>query len=149
MKKVLLVSSGGGHWVQMIRLLPAFEEQDVYFCSTDKDYVTLVPEGRYSCIPDASRESGLLRIAWQALAVIRVLLLIRPQVVLSTGAAPGFFALYFAKKIGMKTVWVDSIANVDKMSLSGKKVRKYADLYLTQWQHLTDEGDLVYYGSVI
>jgi exopolysaccharide biosynthesis glucuronosyltransferase PssD len=32
---------------------------------------------------------------------------------------------------------VDSIANAERLSLSGSKVEKCADLWLTQWEHLS------------
>jgi len=133
----------------MNRLLPAFDGHDVYFASTERDYAQVVPTGSFSFIPDASRTSSVLRILWQALSVLVVLLTIRPHVVLTTGAAPGFFALFFAKKLGMKTIWVDSIANVDEVSMSGRKAAKYADLYLTQWEQLAEKSGPHYYGSVV
>lgn len=148
-KKILLISSCGGHWVQINRLLPAFEGHDVHFCSTEKDYAVLVPTGKYSYVPDASRTSGVLRLLWQSVGILKVLLVVRPDVVLTTGAAPGFFALFFGKKLGAKTIWVDSVANIDEVSMSGRKAAKYADLYLTQWKHLAMRGGPVYYGSVV
>lgn len=133
----------------MNRLLPAFDGLDTYFASTEKDYAELVPDGRFSYVPDASRDSGILLILWQALSVLKVLLKVRPDIVLTTGAAPGFFALFFGKKLGMKTVWVDSIANVDEVSMSGRKAARYADLYITQWEHLAQQDGPAYYGSVV
>lgn len=147
--KVLLISSSGGHWVQMNRLLPAFEKHEVYFACTDKSYSKVVPEGRFFAVPEASRLSSKFIILAQAFKVLYLLLSLRPKAVLTTGAAPGFFALFFAKKLGIKTIWLDSIANVDEPSLSGRKAAKHADLYLTQWPHLAGENGLEYHGSVI
>ena len=73
----------------------------------------------------------------------------RPDVVLSTGAAPGFFAILFGKLLGARTIWVDSIANAEQLSLSGKKAGRFADLWLTQWPHLAQPGGPLYKGSVI
>ncbi|MBN1256111.1 MAG: UDP-N-acetylglucosamine--LPS N-acetylglucosamine transferase, partial [Planctomycetes bacterium] len=53
------------------------------------------------------------------------------------------------KLIGAKTIWVDSIANGGELSLSGKLAEKYADLWLTQWEHLTTEKGPYCFGSVI
>jgi UDP-N-acetylglucosamine:LPS N-acetylglucosamine transferase len=147
--KVLLISSCGGHWVQMCRLLPAFENCEVVFASTDPDYSQSVSGYQFYAIPDASMWSKL-RLVWQALSVLWLLIRVRPNVVLSTGASSGFFALLFAKKMGMKTIWVDSIANCDELSLSGKKIRPHADLFLTQWEHLAGgETGAKYAGAVV
>src|SRR5690606_11579778 len=148
-KKVLLVSSCGGHWVQLNRLLPAFEGADLYFASTEKDYMLTYPAGRYHYIPDASLANRVFALLWQALRALWVLLTRRPQVVVTTGAAPGFFALLFAKKLGKKTIWIDSIANVHTLSLSGREAAKHADLFITQWEHLADEAGPKYFGSVV
>jgi len=69
--------------------------------------------------------------------------------VISTGAAPGYIALRFARLAKAKTVWLDSIANVDQLSLSGLKIGRYADLWLTQWPHLVRPEGPHYGGSVL
>jgi hypothetical protein len=77
------------------------------------------------------------------------LLKVRPDVIITTGASVGLFALFLGGKLGAKTIWVDSIANCDTLSLSGIKAKKYADLYLTQWEHLADDDGPSFAGSVI
>jgi hypothetical protein len=44
------------------------------------------------------------------------------------------------KFLGAKTIWLDSIANVEHISMSGEKVRGFTDLWLTQWPHLAGKG---------
>lgn len=147
--KVLLISSCGGHWVQLCRLLPAFENCEVVFASTDPDYSQTVSGYEFYSIPDASMWNKF-RLVLQALKILFLLLKIRPNAVVSTGASSGFFALFFAKKMGIKTVWLDSIANCDELSLSGKKVKPYADLFLTQWEHLAvKDNGARFVGAVI
>jgi UDP-N-acetylglucosamine:LPS N-acetylglucosamine transferase len=78
-----------------------------------------------------------------------ILLRERPDVIISTGAAPGYFALRLGKWFGARTIWVDSIANVEKLSLSGQRVGKYADLWLTQWPHLARPEGPYFMGGVL
>jgi hypothetical protein len=73
----------------------------------------------------------------------------RPDVVVSTGAAPGYFALRIGKILGARTVWIDSIANAEALSRTGTLVRPWADLWLTQWPHLAADGGPAYAGSVL
>jgi UDP-N-acetylglucosamine:LPS N-acetylglucosamine transferase len=148
MKRVLFVSSSGGHWIQLRRLESALGDYEKYFISTDKDLDSIVHNGTYFYVPDASRwNKGMLLL--QALRILYLIIRIRPDAVVSTGAAPGFFAIVLGKFLGAKTIWVDSIANVDEMSLSGKKVRRYADLWLTQWKHLESDVGPKCFGKVI
>jgi hypothetical protein len=75
---------------------------------------------------------------------------VRPHVVVTTGAAPGLVAIGVGKLFGAKTVWIDSLANSEVLSLSGRIAEKYADLWLTQWPHLDDSlPRLKYMGSVL
>ena len=53
------------------------------------------------------------------------------------------------KLLGAKTIWVDSIANAQELSLSGKRAGKFADLWLTQWQELSNKNGPQYGGSVL
>lgn len=147
-RRVLAVASGGGHWVQLMRLRPAFEGCDVEFASVADAYASEVQGCRFHRLPDATRWDRwalvklLGKVAW-------VVLRRRPDVVLTTGAAPGLLALVAGKLIGARTVWIDSIANVEEMSLSGRQARRFADLWLTQWEHLaTPEGPL-FEGAVL
>lgn len=135
--KILAVSSGGGHWVQLLRVRPAFAECQVTYATVNPSYQSDVGSSRFYAIADATRWSklGLLRLAAQ---IIGILLWERPDVVISTGAAPGFFAVMFGKWMGARTIWIDSMANVDELSLSGQRAGKYADLWLTQWPHLAE-----------
>ncbi len=147
-KKVLFISSCGGHWKQMRRLESAFNGFKKYYAATDPSYYQFVEGETFYAVPDGSLWNKL-RLIWQALYVLALLIYLRPQIVISTGASVGFFALFFAKKMRIKTIWVDSLANVEQMSLSGQKVKPYADLWLTQWEHLATPTGPYFYGSVL
>jgi len=146
--RVLLVSSGGGHWVQLLRLRPAFEGYDTAFVCVRRSYSTDVPGRRFFVINDATRwnKLGLVVLAFRVLVVM---VRFRPDVVVSTGAAPGYFALRLGKLFHARTVWIDSIANVEKLSLTGRLVRRFADCWLTQWQHLAADDGPKYVGAVL
>lgn len=146
--RVLAVASGGGHWVQLKRLLPAFEGHELGCLTTDARYRAEVPGARFFVTNDATRwnKAALLLAALRcALVVLRF----RPHVVISTGAAPGYLAVLFGKWRGARTVWVDSIANAEELSLSGRKAGEFVDLWLTQWPHLARPAGPAYHGGVL
>lgn len=147
-RKILAVASSGGHWVQLMKLLPAFEGHELVFVTVNSDYEEQVAPARFYTVCDGSK-STKLRLVWMALRTIWVLLRERPDVVLSTGAAPGYFALRFGKWLGARTIWLDSVANVERLSLSGRLVRPCADLWLTQWEHLAGKNGPQFAGRVI
>ena len=146
--KVLAVASGGGHWTQMMRLVPAFSGCEVVFVGVKAMYRDDVADARFYAIPDVSR-LHLASLPRALLALVGILLRERPQVVVTTGSAPGLLALRLARLLGMRTVWIDSVANVEELSLSGRKARRYADLWLTQWPQLAKEQGPEYRGSLL
>lgn len=138
--KVLAVSSGGGHWIELLRVLPAFDGAELVLATVQRDYARDVPDCRLHVVPDATRWNrlGVLKLA---LRVLWIVLRERPNVIITTGAAPGYFALRFGRMFGARTIWLDSIANVEELSMSGRMAGRFADLWLTQWSHLAgDDG---------
>jgi UDP-N-acetylglucosamine:LPS N-acetylglucosamine transferase len=147
--RVLALSSGGGHWVQLLRLRPAFANCEVIFATSKTGYRADVgPHAQFRLIPDANRwnKLGLVRVFF---AILFLIWRERPDVVISTGAAPGYFAIRIGNLFGARTIWVDSIANSEELSLSGRKVGPYATLWLTQWEHLARPDGPSYQGSVL
>lgn len=147
--KVLAISSGGGHWVQLLRLRPAFADCDVVFATVREGYrADLAPGSEFRLIPEANR--------WNKLGVLRALCTVarllwreRPDVVISTGAAQGYLAVRIGRLFGARTIWLDSIANGEELSLSGQKAGPHATLWLTQWEHLARPAGPYYRGSVL
>ena len=146
--RILLVSSGGGHWVQLLRLRPAFEDCETRYVCVRSSYRQDVPGKRFYVVNDATRwnKVGLLLLGMR---MFWILLRVRADAVVSTGAAPGYFALRFGKTLGARTVWIDSIANVEHLSMTGTLVRAYADLWLTQWAHLAQPEGPEFAGAVL
>jgi UDP-N-acetylglucosamine:LPS N-acetylglucosamine transferase len=147
-RKLLAVSSGGGHWIQLLRVKDAFRNCEVTFVTTHASYRSQVKDHRFWTVNDCnlSTKLGLVKTAAQ---IARIIVVERPDIVISTGAAPGYFALRLARLIGAHTIWVDSIANVERLSISGLEIGHYADLWLTQWPHLTQPEGPHYAGAVL
>ena len=67
-ERVLAIASGGGHWVQLMRLRPAFAGQDVTWVSRDQASVADVAPAPFLVIGEASRAQrlGVLKVIFQA-----------------------------------------------------------------------------------
>lgn len=147
MPVVLAVASFGGHLVQLMRMMRSLE------CECRPVYVSTAEEGRpegcehYYVVQDFSR-SDLWR-AFDRLANLRkIIKKERPDIVISTGAAPGLMAIIVARLMGIRTVWIDSIANADRLSMCGRVARHIAHRTLTQWPHLAVNG-VEYHGNIL
>ena len=66
--KLLAVSSGGGHWIQLMRIKHAFEDCSVTFVTVHDSYRNQVAEHNFYVVNDANRwdKIGLLRAGAQA-----------------------------------------------------------------------------------
>ncbi|WP_333877293.1 UDP-N-acetylglucosamine--LPS N-acetylglucosamine transferase [Methylobacter sp.] len=149
MKKILAVASGGGHWTELMRLREAFNEHEVVFVGVKPFYRSDVDPHRFYMVSDVSRLYNRISIPLLIGKLLFILIKERPAIVITTGALPGMCALLLGKMLGTGTVWIDSIANVEEISLSGRMAKKFADLWLTQWPHLADSDGPTYQGSVL
>jgi hypothetical protein len=146
--KILAIASGGGHWIQLLRLRPAFIGADLSYASVNRALAADVDGHRFYRFPDANREKKvalflqILRIAW-------IVLRVRPDVIVSTGASCGYVAIRIGRILGARTLFIDSIANAERLSLSGQLACRHANLMLTQWPHLAESETPQYRGSVL
>ena len=151
--RIMAVASAGGHWVQLMRLRPAWEGLEVTYVTTDPGLrQTLEEAGKatpdFRVITEANRwhKRKLIR---QLAELTFIMARVRPDAVITTGAAPGYFALRLGRLFGARTVWIDSMANAEELSLSGQQARRHADLWLTQWEHLAKPDGPEFLGSVL
>jgi len=109
-------------------------------------FVTTQPElagklgrnGKTYVIGECNRQHPLA-----ALAVLfrsfRIMLKEKPDVIVTTGSMPLAMLCIVAKLFGKKVVWIDSIANTERFSVSGRLVYHFADIFLTQWPKLASQ----------
>ena len=146
--RVLALSSGGGHWVQLLRLRPAFKDCDVTYATVSRGYEPEIEGATFRVVVDSNRDQKL-KLILSFFSIAWIILTKRPHTIVSTGAAPGFLAIFIGKLLGKKTIWVDSIANAEELSMSGQKAGKYATHWLTQWEHLAKPEGPHYFGNVL
>ena len=147
-KRVIAVASGGGHWQQLMLLRPAFAHHDVRYLTTLAGLADAFDAAPAYLVPDCNRNRPfeavrcVLSVGWYMLRV-------RPHVVVSTGALPGVIALALGRMTGARTIWVDSIANAEEMSASGRLARRFAHLWLAQWPDVAAAEGAEYAGAVL
>ncbi|WP_448581832.1 glucuronosyltransferase [Thermaurantiacus sp.] len=155
--RVLAIASNGGHWIQLLRLASAWDGCEVHYATTSPDcqgHVARLAKARgqaapgYHVVTDANRWQKF-RLIRQAVQVFALILRLRPQVIITTGASVGYFAIVFGRLLGARTLWLDSIANAKEPSLSGARAGPLADLWLTQWPELARPGGPSYRGQVL
>ena len=135
-KKIFAVASIGGHWVQLLRIAKPMEKdyEVVYLCTHPK-CATMVEGRKFYLIEDFSRWD-----AWKMtpsfVRMLGIILKERPKAIITTGAAPGLIGIMAGKMLFRKTIWIDSIANVQHLSASGRIALRFASKVYTQWKDL-------------
>jgi UDP-N-acetylglucosamine:LPS N-acetylglucosamine transferase len=148
--RICLAASAGGHISQLLKLAASWDGYET-FCVTTTEVVknNLNKLGEVYVVGECNRQHPL-RVFAVFLRCLRIVLKEKPDVVISTGASAGCMLCFIGKIIGAKVVWVDSITNVERISLSGRMVRYIADLFLVQWPELAGRYKRVeFVGTVI
>ncbi len=145
---LLAVSSGGGHWIQMLRLAPAFRGASVHYATTDPSAADQVEASAFHTFPDANKDTPV-RLVLCALKLVWIVAIVRPDVVVSTGAAGGYLAIRIGHLLGARTMFIDSIANARELSVSARLSLGVADRVLSQWPRVAEVTGTEFRGAVI
>jgi UDP-N-acetylglucosamine:LPS N-acetylglucosamine transferase len=147
--RILAAASTGGHWEQLMLLRPALDAFDVHYVTTDPRFAERDGLASSHVVADGNRTRPL-RIVHTLLDAMRIVRQVRPDVVITTGALPGLACIIAGRAIGARTIWIDSLANAEHLSMSGRLARPFATVRLTQWEHLAnDQQHVEYFGSLL
>lgn len=148
--RICLVASAGGHLSQLMLLEPAWNAYQAVCVSTGQmvqDRLQTI--GKTYIVGECNREHPLKTLG-VLMKCLKIIFVERPDVVISTGAAAGFLMCFWGKLFGAKIIWVDSIANARKLSMSGRMIRPFADLILSQWPDVAAQyPNVQYVGELI
>ena len=150
--KICAGASAGGHMNQLLRILnhaDSWPQQPVFYVTTlDVLAPRLAQKGRVYVVGECNRQHP-----WHALRTffrcLNIAFKERPDVVITTGAMPLALFCLISKFLGARIVWIDSIANVERFSMSGRFIRIFADLFLTQWPELAEDDEKSEYAGAI
>jgi hypothetical protein len=147
-KKVMLVASPGGHFVQLSLIAHKMNVVRRAVIGTYPECPKFMPCDEYYVIPDFSRSNIYVSIYVFYLAVI-IMVKEKPDIIITTGAAPGLIFALVARLFKVKSLWIDSIANTKNLSLSGKIASFFGVITLSQWPLVAESENVLYKGCVI
>lgn len=146
--RLLAVCSSGGHWSQLLLLREAFDRHLVTWACTGAGAGTKHGIEEVQLLPECNRDrlSVMPRLVIEAWRLLRR---VRPDVVVSTGALPGLVCVALGRVMGARTVWVESMANSEELSLSGRWASRVAHECFVQWPQLERPPRTRYAGAVL
>jgi beta-1,4-N-acetylglucosaminyltransferase len=132
-RKIGLICSPGGHLVEVLQLLEAFEGYPIFFL-TYKEKATLNRKNTYWIMNFARNPLYLI------IGILKILLIFlkeKPKVLFSTGAEIAIPSFYIGKFLfRTKLIYLECSAQVYSPSLTGRYVYPITDLFLVQWEPL-------------
>ena len=134
--KVCLVGSSGGHLTQLYMLKPFWESKDRIWVTFDKEDARSLLEGEkmYPCYYPSNRSIKALII--NSFRAIYILSKERPDLIISTGAAPAIPFFYIGKMMGIRTIYIEIFDRINTPTISGKLCYYVADRFIVQWEEM-------------
>ena len=165
MKKVLFISSTGGHLNELLQLSPLFEKYD-YHIITEKDKSNENLKEKYGkkidFLPYGTRATPLCKYAFDKAgkAVPRTApkprknffqrqFKLRPNVIVTTGTHTAGPMCYLGKIFGSKIIYIETFANKNKKTATGRLIYPIADLFIVQWEEMLKLYPRAVYGGSI
>lgn len=131
--KIALVCSHGGHLTEMLYLMDAFKEHEVFFITYDNFRTQGLKHRKYLLENIGTNPTKMLKAFF---IIGKILAREKPDVVVSTGSEIAIPAFVIAKVLGIKTIFIESWCRIKTKSGTGKIVYYLSDLFLVQWPQL-------------
>lgn len=141
-KKVLFISSTGGHFNELLQLKPLFDKYD-YHIITEKDDMTKGYKKEYkekiSYMIYGTR-SHMFKYIFQLIAncfiTLFLFIKIRPKYIVTTGTHTAGPMCVLGKIFRKKIIYIETFANRNTKTATGKLIYKFADLFIVQWEEM-------------
>ena len=132
--KICLVGSRGGHLKHLYLMKTFWEKHERFWVTFDKtdSRSLLEDEKAYWCYFPTNRNiKNLIRNTFLAMKILHKE---RPDLILSTGAAPAIPYFWLARIYKAKTVFIEVYDRIEIPTITGKLVQPVADCFLLQWE---------------
>lgn len=155
MKKVLFISSTGGHLNELLQLSSLFEKYD-YHIITEKDKTNEYLKEKYKdkiyYLPYGTRSHLVKYIFiyfYLILKTIYYYFKLRPEVIVTTGTHTAGPMCYLAKLFRSKVIYIETFANINRKTATGRLIYPIADLFIVQWEEMLKLYPKAVYGGKI
>ena len=134
--KICLVGSSGGHLTHLYMLKPFWEKHERIWATFDKEDARSVLKGEkfYPVYFPSNRSIKALII--NTARAIKVLSKEKPDLIISSGAAPAIPFFWIGKLMGAKTIYIEVFDRIDKPTIAGKACYPVSDVFIVEWEEM-------------
>jgi len=154
-KKVLFISSTGGHLDELMQLKPMFDKYD-YYIVTEKTKSNLNLKNKFpkklSFLVYGTKKHMLtypFKLLFNCFKSLFIYIKVRPKYIVSTGSHTAGPMCCIGKILGSKIIYIETFANSKSKSVAGSLVYKFADLFIVQWETMLEIYPKSVYGGWI
>lgn len=155
MKKVLFISSTGGHLSEMMQLKKLFDKYD-YHIVTEKTKSNLYLREKYpkrvSYLIYGSKTHPLIypfKLLANCFISLFIYIKFRPKVIITTGTHTAGPMCCIGKILGSKIIYIETFANINTKTITGRLIYLFADLFIVQWENMLKIYPKAKYGGWI
>jgi len=149
--KVLFCASAGGHYTELLQLEALIiKYQGVVV--TEKTKVPVKTNFRVAYVPYSSRNEGFIYLfKYFYVCILSILYFIQywPKAIVSTGVHSTIPLCLLGWLFRRKVIYIETVAVVDKPTLTGKIMKKIASDFYVQWEELLEVYPDATYGGVL
>jgi UDP-N-acetylglucosamine:LPS N-acetylglucosamine transferase len=134
--KICLVGSSGGHLTHLYMLKSFWKDKDRFWVTFDKEDARSILKGEkvYSCYYPSNRSIKALII--NTVRALKILPKEKPDLIISSGAAPAIPFFWIGKIMGAKTIYIEVFDRINDTTISGKLVYPVTDKFIVQWEEM-------------
>lgn len=154
-KRVLFISSTGGHLKELLELKSLFGKYDSYII-TEKTNSTLNLKKEYGkrCgyLIFGSKDhiiSYPFKLFANCFISLYYFIRFRPKYIITTGAHTAGPMCCLGKIFRSKIVYIETMANISKKTITGRLIYLMADLFIVQWESMLKLYPKAIYGGFI
>lgn len=131
--KICIAASAGGHLTEALQLAEVWKGKEHFFISDKRiNAISLAQKEKVYFILPSRRNYFKFGISF--LQSLYIILKERPSVIISTGAEIGYPALLIGHYLGIKTIYIETLARINSPSLCGKLIYGKCDHFYVQWE---------------
>ena len=154
-REVLFISSTGGHLKELLQLKKLFGKYDSYLITEKTDSTKKLKDEykeKMGYMVFGTKDHMLtypFKLLANCFISVYYFIKIRPKYIVTTGTHTAGPICYLGKIFGSKIIYIETMANINRKTQTGRLIYPIADLFIVQWKSMLKIYPKAVYGGFI